>query len=94
MPKCIAKLTITISTENGDMIEPVNKQFREWHESGGGVVGNVRALAAYDYESLPNGRVGVKDDVYLAGLGNWGNQQNALMNMSWECFEKYFISIE
>ena len=94
MPKCIAKLTITISTENNDMIEPVNEQYREWYESGGGVVGNVRALAAYDYEILPSGRVGVKDDVYLAGPEKWSNQQNALMSMTREYFEKYFIPVE
>ena len=71
-----------------------NEQYKEWHESGGGVVGNVRALQPYDYEVLPNGRVGVEDDVYLNDTGSWSNQMNALMSMSRECFEKYFVPVE
>ena len=94
MPKCIAKFTVTISSENGDCLDPPTEQYKEWHDSGGGVVGNVRALHAYDYEVLPGGRVGVEDDVYLDNPGHWTNKQNALMSMSRECFDKYFIPVE
>ena len=48
MPKCIAKFTVTISNSNGDCLDMPNEQYKEWHDSGGGVVGNVRALHAYD----------------------------------------------
>ena len=94
MPKCIAKFTVTISDSNGDCLDPKPEQYDEWHESGGGVVGNVRALQAYDYEVLPSGRVGVEDDVCLGNPGRWKNKQNALMSMSRECFEKYFVPVE
>jgi hypothetical protein len=94
MPKCIAKFTITISNKNGDALEPLSKQYKEWHASGGGVVGNVRALQPYDYEILESDRVGVKDDVYLDGMEKWSNRMNALMSMSRECFEKYFVPVE
>jgi hypothetical protein len=93
MPKYIAKFTVTISNANGDCPDPKPEQYDEWHESGGGVVGNVRALHAYDYEVLLNGRIGVEDDVYLNGTGSWRNKQNALMGMSRECFEKYFVPV-
>ena len=94
MPKCIAKFTVTISNSNGDALEPLTEQYKEWHESGGGVVGNVRALQPYDYEVLPDGRVGVADDVYLDGPKKWSSQMNTLMSMSRECFEKYFIPVK
>ena len=93
MPKCIAKFTITISNSNGDALDPPNEQYNEWHESGGGVVGNVRALQPYDYVVLSPTEIGVADDVY-SSLENWRNHDNALMGMTHECFEKYFIPVE
>ena len=94
MPKCIAKFTVTISNSNGDCLDPPNEQYNEWHESGGGVVGNVRALQAYDYVVLSPNKIGVADDVYLEGTSNWRNHDNALMGMTRKCFEKYFVPVE
>ena len=94
MPKCIAKFTITISNPNGDALDDQSEQYKEWHESGGGVVGNVRALQPYDYVVMSPTKIGVADDVYLKGTSNWSNRENALMGMTPECFEKYFVPVE
>ena len=94
MPKCIAKFTVTISNSNGDALEPLTEQYQEWHESGGGVVGNIRALQPYDYVVLSPTKIGVADDVYLEGTSNWSNHDGALMSMSLKCFEKYFVPVE
>lgn len=94
MPKCIAKFTITISNSNGNALGPITEQYKEWHESGGGVVGNVRALQPYDYVVLSPNKIGVSDDIYLEGSSNWENREKALMSMTPECFEKYFVPVE
>jgi hypothetical protein len=94
MPICIAKFTLVLSNANGDCPDPPPEQYKEWHVDGGGVVGNVRALAPYSYRTLPNGRIGVEDDVYLQHLEKWSNRDNSLMQMTRECFEKYFVAIE
>jgi len=94
MPKCIAKFTVTISSENGDCLDPKPEQYDEWHESGGGVVGNVRALQPYDYVVLSSTKIGVADDVYLKGTSSWSNRDGALMSMSLKCFDKYFVPVE
>ena len=93
MPKCIAKFTVTISDANGDA-DDQSEQYKEWHDSGGGVVGNIRALQPYDYVVLSPTKIGVADDVYLNESDRWSNRDGALMSMTRECFEKYFVPVE